>query len=146
MLIHFIFQGFEVHVTESEIWNVEWCCVIFRLMHAYTDSLELQSFNLKNISFVIMNLPVHRWISEKNILTCILCAPIYPFHPLRSQYYFSKCLSYSFLIYLWEYWCIASVLGRVAYWPVHEVKRVGNSTCWASNWNKGLISIYCNRM
>ena len=69
-----------------------------------------------------MNLPVDRWISEKNIWTFILCAPIYPFHPLTSHYYFSKCLSYSFLIYLSEYWCIASVLGRVDYWSVLGVK------------------------
>ena len=69
-----------------------------------------------------MNLPVDRWISEKNIWTFILYAPIYPFHPRTSHYYFSKCLSYSFLIYLSEYWCIASVLGRVEYWSVLGVK------------------------
>ena len=69
-----------------------------------------------------MNLPVDRWISEKNIWTFILYAPIYPFHPRTSHYYFSKCLSYSFLIYLSEYWCIANVLGRVDYWSVLGVK------------------------
>ena len=69
-----------------------------------------------------MNLPVDRWISEKNIWTFILYAPIYSFHPLTSHYYFSKCLSYFFLIYLSEYWCIASVLGRVDYWSVLGVK------------------------